>query len=50
MNVKISTIISNNERLSEVSKIIEETKKENDVLAEERERLEWGDNTYLKDI
>jgi len=34
MNKKISTIIANNERLSEVSKIIDEISKENEVLAE----------------
>ena len=44
MNKKISIIIANNERLNEVSKIIEDISKENAQLAEEREELEWGEN------
>lgn len=50
MNKKISTIIANNERLNEVSKIIEDISKENSHLAQEREDLEWGENTYLKEL
>ena len=48
MNKKISNIISNNERFNEVQQIIEEISKENENLAEEREKLEWGENNYLK--
>lgn len=50
MNAKISKIIADNERLTEVSKIIEEVTKENESLVEEREKLEWGENNYLKDL
>ena len=50
MNKKISTIIANNERLNEVSKIIEEVSRENEVLAQEREDLEWGENNYLREL
>ena len=50
MNKKISNIISNNERFNEVQQIIEEISKENENLAEEREKLEWGENNYLKEL
>lgn len=50
MNKKISTIIANNERYTEVSKIIEEVSRENERLVEEREKLEWGENNYLKEL
>lgn len=39
MNKKISNIISSNERFNEVQQIIEEISKENESLAEEREKL-----------
>lgn len=50
MNKKISTIIASSERLTQVSKIIDETTVENEKLADEREALEWGENNYLKEL
>jgi cell division protein FtsB len=50
MNKKISAVISNNEKVAEISKIIEEVTKENEKLAEETDKLEWGENNYLRDL
>ena len=50
MNKKISNIISNNEKLAEVSKAIEELSRENRKLAQEKESLEWDDNIYVKEL
>lgn len=50
MNKKISVVISNNERATEIVKIIEEVTKENEKLGVEIDSLEWGENNYLKDL
>lgn len=42
MNQKISKIISNNERIIEIHKVASEVTAENEKLAQEKERLEWG--------
>ena len=44
MNKKISAIISNNEKIVEVTKAIEDISRENKRLAQEKESLEWDDN------
>lgn len=50
MNKKITAVIATNEKLTEVSKIIEDVTKENEKLAMEMDHLEWGENNRLKDL
>lgn len=50
MNKKISVVIASNDKLAEVSKIIEDVTKENERLSVEMDNLEWGENNHLKDL